>query len=91
MCLLRPVSNFNLILLEDNKQIWSRFRCQCWAIEKNKSDAFNFYSGNENTCTSNNIEKSCMSLNSESSIIVTSNNFKYFKQQFLYYIILILI
>eukprot|EP00102_Acyrthosiphon_pisum_P025619 XP_016662829.1 PREDICTED: uncharacterized protein LOC100575208 [Acyrthosiphon pisum] len=65
-----PVSNFNLILLEDNTQIWSKFRYECWAVEKNKS-GFNFYSGNENTCILNCIEKSPMCLNSESSIIIT--------------------
>ncbi|KAL4091226.1 hypothetical protein QTP88_025949 [Uroleucon formosanum] len=65
-----PISNFNLILLEDNKQIWSKFRYECWAVEKNKS-GFNFYSGYENPNISNCIEKSLMSLNSESSVIIT--------------------
>ncbi|XP_026804952.1 uncharacterized protein LOC113548330 [Rhopalosiphum maidis] len=65
-----PVSNFNLILLEDNKQIWSRFRYECWTVEKNKSE-FNFYNGYENTCISKSIENSCMTLNSESSSIIT--------------------
>ncbi|CAH1736230.1 uncharacterized protein LOC114121216 isoform X1 [Aphis gossypii] len=64
------VSNFNIILLEDSKQIWSKFRYECWAIEKNKS-GFNFYSGHENTCISKSIQKSSVSLNSESSTIIT--------------------
>jgi len=71
MVILRHVSNFNLILLEDNTQIWSKFRYECWAVEKNKS-GFDFYSGYKNTCTLNCIEKSLMSLNSESSILITS-------------------
>ncbi|XP_022179180.1 uncharacterized protein LOC111039841 isoform X2 [Myzus persicae] len=65
-----PVSNFNLILLENNEQIWSEFRYECWAVVNNKS-GFNFYSGNASTSISNCIEKSVLSLNSESSIIIT--------------------
>ncbi|KAL5234856.1 hypothetical protein ACI65C_002266 [Semiaphis heraclei] len=64
------ISNFNLILLENNKQIWSKFRYECWAVEKNRR-GFNFYSSNENTCVSNCFEKCIMSLNAESSIIIT--------------------
>lgn len=71
--LLRPVSNFNLILLEDNKQIWSSYRFGCWGVGKNKS-SFNFFSGYENTGIANNIEKGSLNLSPESSILVTSNN-----------------
>lgn len=79
-----PVPNFNLILLGD-KQIWSRFRYECWTIEKNKR-AFDFLGGFENNCTSNNINKTCMSLNPESSIFVASNryNLKIIFNEFIY-------
>lgn len=68
-----PIPNFNLILLGD-KEIWSRFRYECWAIERNKR-VFDFHNGFDNNCTSNNINKTSMNLNPESSIIVASNNY----------------
>lgn len=76
LCSYRSITNFNLILLEDNKQIWSRFQFECWRIEKNKN-AFNFLSGCQNNSISNNIQKCYLNLNSESSIIVTSKNSNY--------------
>ncbi|VVC32154.1 Hypothetical protein CINCED_3A008140 [Cinara cedri] len=66
-----PIQNCNLLLLEDNKQIWSRFRFEFWKTEKNKN-AFNFMSGCENNSISNTIGKYYLNLNSESSIIVSS-------------------
>lgn len=74
--LCRPIKNFNLILLENNKQMWSKFRFECWRIEENKS-AFNFLSGCENNSISNIIDKYCLDLYSDSSIIVTSKNTNY--------------
>lgn len=66
--------NFNLLLLEDNKRIWPKFRFECWDIAKNKS-SFKFHNSYENNCMLNIIEKSCLSLDSESSSIIASNNY----------------
>lgn len=71
-CLFRTVSTINFILLEDRKNIWSRFRLECWSIEK-KKNAFNYYSSYEDNCKSNNIKNASLKLNAESSIIVASN------------------
>lgn len=61
-----------MILFEDNKTIWSKFRFECWIIGQNKN-VFNFYSDFKNNCILNSIEKCSSKLNADSSIIVASN------------------
>lgn len=68
----RSVSNFNIILLENNKEIWRKFCISCWTVEKT-TNVFNFHGCDGNSMSSN-IEKSNLKINSNSSIIVSSNN-----------------
>uniref|UniRef100_A0A2S2R5K9 Uncharacterized protein n=1 Tax=Sipha flava TaxID=143950 RepID=A0A2S2R5K9_9HEMI len=65
------ISNFNTILIENNKKIWSEFCVKCWTVEKTKN-VFNFHSCDDNNSMSSNIEKSIFKINANSSIIVAS-------------------